>query len=170
MGRHRVHRFPARTNRVKVMYVDDELAVVREAAHEVGLRLSGYVAASALAAAEGNARPGGRGKDRLLLAELIQLRIGLRQHVTGQVQGAQERDDLGEWFPGRGEDDQRPAGGVGAVVREPEGALLDLDEGMDAGAELVVVLGEVQGGDLVGRQREARRPEGRLGPARPRVA
>lgn len=78
-GRHRGHRFPARTNRVKVMYADDELAVVREAAHEVGLRLSGYVPAAALAAAEGNAPPGGRGKDRLLLAELIQLRIGLRQ-------------------------------------------------------------------------------------------
>ena len=63
-GRHRGHRFPARTNRVKVMYADDELTVVREAAQEVGLRLSGYVAAAALAAAEGNAPPGGRGKDR----------------------------------------------------------------------------------------------------------
>ena len=44
------------------------------------MRVSGYIAAAAFAAAEGNAPPGGRGKVRLLLAELIQLRIGRRQY------------------------------------------------------------------------------------------
>jgi hypothetical protein len=49
----------------------------------------------------------------------------LSQHVTGQVQGAQERDDLREWSPRSAEDDQGPAGGVGPVVPEPEGALVE---------------------------------------------
>ena len=118
-GRHRGHRFPARTHRVKVMYADDELAVVREAAHEVGLRLSGYVAAAALAAAEGNAPPGGRGKDRLLLAELIQLRIGLRQYGVNLNQIAARLNSGGTvpvWLP------QVIAGGERVVARVDEAA------------------------------------------------
>jgi hypothetical protein len=84
------------------MYAADEPAVVREAAHEVGLRLSGNVAAAALAAAEGNAPPGGRGKDRLLLAELIQRRIGLRQYGVNLNQIAARFNSGGKapvWLP-----------------------------------------------------------------------
>ena len=118
-GGHRRHRFPARTNRIKVMYADDELAVVREAAHEVGLRVSGYVANAALAAAEGNAPPGGRGKDRLFLAELIQLRIGLRQYGVNLNQIAARLNSGGTvpvWLP------QVIAGGERVVARVDEAA------------------------------------------------
>ena len=58
--------------------------------------------------------------------------------MTRQVQGLQERDYLGQGSPRSYEDDEGPASGVGAAVPEPEGALLELDEGLDAGAELVV--------------------------------
>jgi len=120
-GGHRSHRFPARTNRIKVMYADDELAVVREAAHEVGLRVSGYVATAALAAAEGNAPPGGRGKDRLFLAELIQLRIGLRQYGVNLNQIAARLNSGGTvpvWLP------QVIAGGERVIAQVDEAAMV----------------------------------------------
>ena len=79
-GRHRLHRFPGRGNAVKVLYGDDELAVVRCAASEAGLRVSSYVAAAALAAAGGSAAPSGGRQDRQALAELVQVRAALRQY------------------------------------------------------------------------------------------
>jgi len=74
--------------------------------------------------------------------------------VTGQVQGAQECDDLGEGFPRGGEDDDGPAGGVTAAVPESERVLFELYEGLDARAELVLVLDKVEGRDLLSGQVE----------------
>lgn len=51
-GRQRRHRSPARQRALKVLYGEDEWSVVTQAAEFAGLRLSSYVATSALAAAE----------------------------------------------------------------------------------------------------------------------
>jgi hypothetical protein len=50
-GRHRQDRSPARGRALKVLYGDDELAAVQQAAALAGLRPSSYVAAAALAMA-----------------------------------------------------------------------------------------------------------------------
>ena len=75
--------------------------------------------------------------------------------MPGQVQGAQERDHLGERFPRSGEDDDGPAGGVAAAVPQSERALLELYEGLNALAELVLVLDKVEGRDLLSGQGES---------------
>ena len=79
-GRHRLHRFPGRRNALKVLYGDDELAVVQHAAAEAGLRLSSYVAAAALASASGDRAPHAAAADRQALAELLQVRLAVRQY------------------------------------------------------------------------------------------
>jgi hypothetical protein len=100
-GRHRQHRFPARSHALKVLYGDDEHFVILQAAEIAGLRPSSYVAAAALAMAEqlhSNRHPeqvdepdGGdrrrRGAltphhDRELLAELVQARLALRRYAV----------------------------------------------------------------------------------------
>lgn len=100
-GRHRRHRFPARGHVVKVLYGDDELAAVRQAAALSGLRPSSYVAAAALAmahqvvvdppgaVARGPLRSSGRAvraftpaQDRELLAELMRSRVAVRRFGT----------------------------------------------------------------------------------------
>jgi hypothetical protein len=79
-GRHRLHRFPARTKAVKVLYGEDEFAVVHSAAQEAGLRPSSYVAAAALASAMGGSTPAGSSQDRRVLVELMQVRLAVRQY------------------------------------------------------------------------------------------
>ena len=97
-GRHRQHRFPARGNALKVLYGDDELAAVQQAAALAGLRPSSYVAAAALAmarqvavdgpGAQAASGPSGRAaalmptQDRELLAELMRSRVAVRRFGT----------------------------------------------------------------------------------------
>ena len=101
LGRHRRHRSPARPHALKVLYSDDEHAMILHAAEIAGLRPSSYVAASALAMAEqvhGDRHskqadePNGAGRrrefaltphhDRELLAELVQARLALRRYAV----------------------------------------------------------------------------------------
>lgn len=101
-GRHRQHRFPARPHALKVLYGEDEHAMIRHAAAIAGLRVSSYVAMAALAMAEQvqSERHGERPdepsgaaerrrhaaltphQDRELLAELIQARLALRRYAV----------------------------------------------------------------------------------------
>lgn len=98
-GRHRRHRSPAREHAMKVLYGDDELAAVRQAAALSGLRPSSYVAAAALAMArqvaldgpDTTSGPGSPGRasaaltppqDRELLAELMRSRVAVRRFGT----------------------------------------------------------------------------------------
>ncbi len=78
VARHRRHRFPARTVSVRARYDEGEMAVVAAAAARAGMTPSGYVAATALAAAAGSRPPDASG-DRELLAELMQARLALRR-------------------------------------------------------------------------------------------
>lgn len=108
-GRHRRHRFPAREHALKVLYCDDELAAVRQAATLAGLRPSGYVAAAALAMArqvaldgpDATAAPGSPGRasaaltsaqDRELLAELMRSRVAVRRFGTNVNQAVAALD------------------------------------------------------------------------------
>ena len=95
VGRHRLHRFPARRHAVKVLYGDDELAVVRRAATQAGLRLASYVAAAALASATGKPAPHGGRQDREALAELLQVRLEVHQYGVNlkEVAGALSSGD-----------------------------------------------------------------------------
>lgn len=101
-GRHRQHRFPARPHALKVLYGDDEHAMIWHAAEIAGLRVSSYVAMAALTMAEQaqgerhEERPGEPSgaverrrhaaltphQDRELLAELIQVRLALRRYAV----------------------------------------------------------------------------------------
>ena len=100
LGRHRRHRFPARPHAFKVLYSDDEHAIILRAAEIAGLRPSGYVAAAALAMAEQvhsdrHTQPAGEPEqsdrrrhtaltphhDRELLAEVVQARLALRRYA-----------------------------------------------------------------------------------------
>ena len=80
--RYRVRRASARPRAVKVLYGEDELATVSRAAAQAGLRPSGYVAAAALASAQGAAPPTAHSESRELLTELMQARAALRQYGT----------------------------------------------------------------------------------------
>lgn len=95
LGRHRRHRFPARTHVVKVLYDDEERGTVAQAAELAGLRPSGFVAAAALRMAQRQLEPiadsavtaaGEAGwspaEDRDVLAELIRARLELRRYGT----------------------------------------------------------------------------------------
>ena len=81
--RYRLHRVPARTRAVKVLYGQDELDMVAGAAARAGLRPSSYVAAAALASAQGLAAPTGDSQGRELLTELMQTRSAIRRYGTG---------------------------------------------------------------------------------------
>ena len=80
--RYRVRRASARPRAVKVLYGEDELATVSRAAARAGLRPSGYVAAAALASAQGAAPPTAHSESRELLTELLQARAAVRQYGT----------------------------------------------------------------------------------------
>ena len=95
VGRHRRHRFPARTESVRARYDRDELAVVADAAARAGLTTSGYVAATALAVAS-NSRPPDASGDRELLAELLQARLAVRRYAVNVNQG------IAAWHSGAG--------------------------------------------------------------------
>lgn len=91
-GRHRPHRSPARGHAMKVLYGDDEWALVVRAAQMLGLRPSSYVASAALSAAQLAVDPpqaGGPGRrrwaaapaaDRQLLLELVQARAAVNRY------------------------------------------------------------------------------------------
>ncbi len=80
--RYRVRRASARPREVKVLYGEDELVTISEAAARAGLRPSGYVAAAALASAQGAEPPTARSESRELLTELMQTRAAVRRYGT----------------------------------------------------------------------------------------
>ena len=80
--RYRVRRALARPRAVKVLYGEDELATVSRAAARAGVLPSGYVAAAALASAQGAAPPTSHSESRELLTELMQARAAVRQYGT----------------------------------------------------------------------------------------
>ena len=73
---------PARTRAVKVLYGQDELDTVAGAAARAGLRPSSFVAAAALASAQGLAPPTGDSHWRELLTELMLTRAAVRRYGT----------------------------------------------------------------------------------------
>ena len=81
-ARYRVRPAAARPRAVKVLYGEDELATVSRAAAQVGLRPSSYVAAAALARAQGAAAPTSHSASRELLTELMRTRAAVRQYGT----------------------------------------------------------------------------------------
>jgi hypothetical protein len=81
-ARYRVRRAAARLRVVKVLYGEDELATVSRAAARAGLRPSSYVAAAALASAQGAAPPTSHSESRELLTELMRTRAAVRQYGT----------------------------------------------------------------------------------------
>ena len=81
-ARYRVRRPAARPRAVKVLYGEDELATVERAAARAGLRPSSYVAAAALASAQGAASPTSNSEFRELLTELMRTRAAVRQYGT----------------------------------------------------------------------------------------
>jgi hypothetical protein len=87
-ARYRVRRASARPRAVKVLYGEDELATVALAAARAGLRPSSYVAAAALAAAQGTAAPASSSESRELLTELMRARTAVRQYGTNLNQVA----------------------------------------------------------------------------------
>ncbi len=87
-ARYRVRRASARPRAVKVLYGEDELATVAQAAARAGLRPSSYVAAAALAAAQGAAAPASSSESRELLTELMRARAAVRQYGTNLNQVA----------------------------------------------------------------------------------
>jgi len=72
----------ARPRAVKVLYGEDELATVARAAARAGLRPSSYVAAAALASAQGAEPPTWHSESRELLTELMRTRAAVRQYGT----------------------------------------------------------------------------------------
>ena len=121
VGRHRLHRFPARRHAVKVLYGDDELAVVRRAATQAGLRPASYVAAAALASATGGPAPHGGRQDREALAELLQVRLVVHQYGVNLSQAAAVLGSGGhapDWI------ERAVAGGDRALARIDEAARL----------------------------------------------
>jgi hypothetical protein len=121
VGRHRLHRFPARRHAVKVLYGDDELAVVRRAAASAGLRPASYVAAAALASAADGRAPHGARQDREALAELLHVRLAVHQYGVNLNQIAAILNSGGQ-APGWLE--QAVAGGDRALERIDEAARL----------------------------------------------
>jgi hypothetical protein len=67
---------------VKVLYGEDEWATIAWAAARAGLRPSGYVAAAALASAQGAEPPTAGSESRELLTELMQSRAAVRRYGT----------------------------------------------------------------------------------------
>jgi len=65
-----------------VLYGEDELATVTRAAVRAGLRPSSYVAAAALASAQGAEPPIWHSESRELLTELMRTRAAVRQYGT----------------------------------------------------------------------------------------
>jgi uncharacterized protein (DUF1778 family) len=77
--RHRKHLRPGRSHLLRVSYSDDEVDALRAAAERNGLTLTGYVAAAALAAAQGKTTAGPAPAAREVLGELILARAQVRR-------------------------------------------------------------------------------------------
>jgi uncharacterized protein (DUF1778 family) len=77
--RHRKHLRPGRSHLLRVSYSDDEVDALRAAAERAGLTLTGYVAAAALAAAQGTAVAAPAPAAREVLGELILARAQVRR-------------------------------------------------------------------------------------------
>jgi uncharacterized protein (DUF1778 family) len=78
-ARHRQHLRPGRPHLLRVSYSDDELDALRAAAERSGLTLTGYVAAAALAVAQGKAATAPTLAGREVLGELILARAQVRR-------------------------------------------------------------------------------------------
>jgi hypothetical protein len=85
--RHREHLLPGRPHRLRVSYSDAELAAVRMGAAQAGLTLAGFVAAAALAAAQGQPPPAPP-VSREAVAELAQAHRQVRRLGTNLNQAA----------------------------------------------------------------------------------
>lgn len=81
-ARYRVRRASPRLREVKVVYGEDEWDAITWAAARAGLRPSGYVAAAALASAQGAEPPTAGSESRELLTELMQSRAAVRRYGT----------------------------------------------------------------------------------------
>lgn len=81
-ARYRVRRALARSRAVKVLFGEDEMAIIVVAAARAGLRPSSFVAATALASAQGAEAPASNVETREVLAELMQTRLAVRQYGT----------------------------------------------------------------------------------------
>ena len=91
--RHRKHLRPGRPHLLRVSYSDDELDALRAAAERSGLTLTGYVAAAALAAAQGAAVAAPAPAAREVLGELILARVQVRRvgSLLNQVAASPEQ-------------------------------------------------------------------------------
>ena len=110
-GRHRPHRSPARGHAMKVLYGDDEWALVVRAAQMHGLRPSSYVASAALSAAQFAVHPpqaDGTGRrrwaaapaaDRELLLELMQARAAVNRYGVNVTQAVAALHSVGQLQP-----------------------------------------------------------------------
>lgn len=132
-GRHRLHRSPARGHAMKVLYGDDEWALIVQAAQMLGLRPSGYVASAALSAAQLAVHPpqtDGTGRrrwvavpaaDRELLLELMQSRNAVNRYGVNVNQAVAALHSVGQapvWL------EQAVVGARRAVERVDEAATL----------------------------------------------
>jgi len=132
-GRHRLHRSPARGHAMKVLYGDDEWALIVQAAQMLGLRPSGYVASAALSAAQLAVHPpqtDGTGRrrwvaapaaDRELLLELMQSRNAVNRYGVNVNQAVAALHSVGQapvWL------EQAVVGARRAVERVDEAAAL----------------------------------------------
>jgi len=132
-GRHRLHRSPARGHAIKVLYGDDEWALIVQAAQMLGLRPSSYVASAALSAAQQAVHPpqaDGTGRrrwgaapaaDRELLLELMQARTAVNRYEVNINQAVAALHGVGQapvWL------EQAVAGAHRAVERLDEASAL----------------------------------------------
>jgi hypothetical protein len=133
VGRHRPHRSPARGHAMKVLYGDDEWALVVRAAQMLGLRPSSYVASAALSAAQLAVHPpqtdgtsrrrwaAAPAADRELLLELMQARAAVNRYGVNVNQAVAALHSTGHapvWL------EQAVAGARRAVERVDEAAAL----------------------------------------------
>lgn len=133
VGRHRLHRSPARGHAMKVLYGDDEWELVVRAAQMLRLRPSSYVASAALAAAQLAVHPphaDGTGRrrwavapaaDHELLLELMQARAAVNRYGVNINQAVAALHSTGQappWLV------QAVAGARLAVERVDEAAAL----------------------------------------------
>lgn len=132
-GQHRLHRSPARRHAMKVLYGDDEWALIVQAARMLGLRPSSYVASAALSAAQLAVHPppaDGTGRrrrvaapaaDRELLLELMQARNAVNRYGVNVNQAVAALHSVGQapvWL------EQAVVGARRAVARVDEAAAL----------------------------------------------
>ena len=93
--RHRRHQFPARDRVVKVRYDDREHAVMAAAADRAGLTVAGFLAGAGLSVA-GQGPPPSQAADRELLAELLRLRLAIRQYAVNVNQAVAALHSTGD--------------------------------------------------------------------------